>query len=86
MIRVTTAESVLLPATLTGADAPLWRDSHGNLYRVASALQETCPPQAWAPDPDDLTPPPQATVNATVQIVAIDGRSALTLMGLWPGY
>ncbi|MBR3371157.1 MAG: hypothetical protein IKG52_11075 [Rhodobacteraceae bacterium] len=82
MIRVTIAEPVAFPADLTHADAPIWQDAQGNLYRVASGVCEECPVEAWMPDPDGQNAPPQATPDATLQIAGMDGLTALAAMGL----
>lgn len=82
MIRVTIAEPAAQPPVLTDPQAPVWQDAEGSVYRVASGLQDHCPPEAWQPGPEGLLDPPQATPDAATMIAGMDGRAALRVIGL----
>lgn len=79
MIRVTTIEPASMPPALTVADAPVWRDAFGNLYRVASGLVRDLPDGAWLAGDG---PPPVPDPQAAVMIAGIEGLEALTFLGL----
>lgn len=60
----------------TAPDAPIWQDSNGVLYRIASGQLDTVPEGAWTPDNDQSAP------TAPAIIAGMDGHSALAAMGL----
>jgi len=92
MIQLTIAEPVTLTDGQLAPDAPIWRAADAMPYRVGTGLVPDAPPQAWTPPPDADTPAPDHPAAPTasaphdrpLQIVGMDAKAALALMGLTP--